>query len=318
MQLDIRSFKNTDTRQICRVWNEHQVAVGLDYFVSPLSFELCVLSKPHFDPEFFFVAELDGKVTGFAHLGFGPEQNLMEIDPQHAILCSLCLENTESDASIAMELLARVARAAAARHSTQIRTTPTAPHCPFYIGLAPGDGLMGVIDADFRLRSWLSQAGFKPAADVIAWAVEASHFHPPIDRVQIQIRRTAHVDRRLEEPELPWWTACVLGHTDQVEFQLTLRKEKKVICEAFLWTIDHEVSPTESAIARLWITDRSISCESVEHYVFLLSEAFRQLFVDRVQAIHAFTASDDLVAANILKRVGMSTTRTGTIFTLQL
>lgn len=290
----------------------------MDSIIKPISFELSVLAKPYFDAKFLFVAVEENRIVGFAHLGFPPTRDYRDLDMQQSILCCLCVIPHSNEAEIAAELLARVGSVSNTLRVSRIQVMPMAPDCPFYLGLAPGDGISGVLTSDTRLRSWLIADHFDVSETVNVWELDAARFHCPMDRIQIQIRRMAHVDRYLAEPVIPWWPACVLGHTDQFGFQLTHHKEKRVVCEALFWIVDNDVKPQLDIIARLWLADKRLNCEMPDHSVFLLSESIRQLFVDRVQTVRAFARSSDSELRQIFGRLGMTSTQEGTVYSKSL
>ncbi len=311
MSFTIRTFRNSDTPQLCSVWNRHTQVFDSRAPLNVQTFELSVLAKPYFDAQHLFVAEVEGSIVGFAHLGFAPHKDLMDSCLQQAVLSAMAVLKHDSEAAIAGDLLQCISHSALAAEAKTIETMLLLPWAPFYIGVGKGDSIQGVVAEDNRLNQWLNQAGFQPRVATMLWELDLVTFHPPMDRQQIQIRRNAHVDRCLDEPTYPWRLACQMGHTEQISFDLVHRVRNEVICRALFWTIDHSLIPSPQQIARLWWPD-SISPELVDFYTFLLSDAFRQLALDRFDVVRAILVADD-PATKILERLGFQNRGSGRV-----
>lgn len=318
MALDIRCYRNTDAQALCEAFNAHYRAVGLPYALSPLSLELCVLAKPYFAPEHLLVAEQGDQIVGFVQIGFEPDQTLESIDPSLGVVSALCVTAHEGAAETASQLLSAAERTAKRLGAAQLRFCPPAPAAPYFAGLSPGDAMIGVPDLDTRQFSWLAGAGWQPRDRVAYWSLDLGSFHPPIDRTQIQIRRMAHVDRLLDEPMLPWYVASVLGHTEQIAFQLTTRSTRTVSADCVVWMIGQELLPQRDLIAHLWPLDVQVCAQSEDHVVFLLAEACRQLREDRIGEVSTISREREADISHVLERVGFAPMLVGTVFTVQL
>lgn len=314
MSLDIRSYRNTDAEALCRVFNAHYQAVGLPCVLTPLSLELCVLSKPYFAPELLLIAELDGAVAGFAQLGFAPDENLQTLSSTQAILSSLCVPVQQDSSAIASQLISTAMRIVGQSGAAHMRYSPPPPASPFFIGLSLGDGMIGAPSADTRLHAWLTSAGWKAGERVIYWEVDLANFHPPMDRTQIQIRRMAHVERLLDEPTMPWYLASLLGHTEQIGFQLISRDARSMAVDIVLWSIGSELLAQSDTVLRLWPLTAEACRRDDDRLVFLLSEAFRQMREDRVDAVRTVANESDADVVRLLQRIGFDALMSGNVF----
>jgi hypothetical protein len=312
--LELRSFRNTDTEALCRVFNAHYQAVGLPYALSPLSLELCVLAKSYFSLEQLLLAVVDGEPVGFVLLGFEPADDLRSLDETRAVISGLCVVPREDDGAIANQLIGAATRVAVSHGATQLRFCPPPPASPYLAGLAPGDAMIGCPAADARQGQWLADAGWIAGETVVYWDIDLAQFQPPVDRMQIQIRRMAHVDRLLDEPLLPWYLANMLGHAEQIGFQLTARDTRSVTADIVLWTIGHELLPQPDVIARLWPLEPADCQRSQDQLIFLLSEAFRQLRLDRVDGVRTVSKTRDVEVSRLLERIGFQMLCHGTVF----
>ncbi len=317
MSLLIRAYQNTDTQALCRVFNSHHEAVGLPSAIVPLSLELCVLAKPYFESKFLLVAEQSGRVVGFTQVGFEPDTSLGSLSHEAAVMSALCVEPGEEDFVVGQVLLDEACRALEESGARRVRFCPPPPSAPYFAGLSPGDGMIGCPDVDPRARSWLDAAQWSPQQAVACWEIDLNRFQPPMDRTQIQIRRMAHVDRLLDEPQLPWYVASMLGHTEPIGFQLTNRQTRMVTAEIVVWTIGNELLPQCEMIAHLWPMEQPPPGQE-DQLVFLVSEALRQLREDRVDMVRTVLATEDTGMARMLTRLGFAATLCGEVLARDL
>ena len=160
VSLDIRTYRNTDGPELCAVFSAHYQAAGLPCTMTPLSLELCILAKAFFSPAQMLVAEKDGQVVGFLLLGFEPEDPLLTASSTRAVVSSLCVRPCEQEDRIASELLASSVSRCGQMGCEQLSFSPPPPASPFMAGLAPGDGMIGGPEIDFRLTRWLRASGW--------------------------------------------------------------------------------------------------------------------------------------------------------------
>ena len=312
VSLEIRSYINTDTHSLCEVWNAHHAGL-VDGSISSLHFELAVLAKPYFVAKDLLVA-MDGDVIrGFLHLANGSSADLTETDCKRGVLSALCVTPSSDESEIAAALLSQADALLYESGATSCAIRPMPPDCLFYLGLGAGDSMMGITTPDQRTYGWLVKAGWVPRIATSGWELFLENFHPPVDRLQIQIRRTAHVDRMLDEPLLPLRQACLLGHTEPTGFQLTLRAEGTVAQELLVWSVGQELMTTPESIVWIWPIDVIESTQSADQLVFLLSESLRQMAEDRVEVVRTFSDSAKTLVTSVLTRLGFRNANSGVV-----
>ncbi len=316
MAIALRSFRNTDTSAICHVWNEHH-AHHPACKITPLQFELAVLAKPYFDADQLLVAEVDEEVRGFVHYFASDTAGGPRTAERLSILSALCVVPSDDEAAYAEILLDESERRQIECGALGGITKPIPPDSPFYLGLGFGDSMTGITTRDQRAYGWLVKAGYQPKAATSGWELNMEAFQAPVDRLQIQIRRAAHVDRLLEEPQLPWWHACILGHTEPTGFQLTLRSEGRVAQYLLVWSVSHELASTPESIVWMWPIEVTKNQQSTDQLIFLIAEALRQLAEERVETVRTVSNSANTLVASTLSRLGFRNSNSGVVLEKQ-
>ncbi len=314
----IRTFRNTDVAAICKVWNAHYGDLGAECRLTPLQLELATLAKPYFMAKDLLVAEHDEQVVGFLHLSPVPNGDSSEVSVNEAAIAALCCVPCDGEGTVASTLLARAQTLLIERRIELCRFKPLLPGCAFYQGFGPADSMIGATTSERRGCSWLKEAGFIPAQATTQWELDLSNYQPPIDRVQIQIRRSTLIERLPDEPLVPWWQACWLGHTEASQYELHLRSEQRMIGNALFWTVAMELQTSPDMIAWLWPPAMPAGEQGADHLTFLLGEVCRQLQSERLDLVRTATAANDTRLNGILRRLSFTAEQSGMVFEKRL
>lgn len=314
----IRHFQNTDTAHLTRIWNRHHSVNLSGNPISNTVFDACVIGKPFFVAEDLLILELDSRPIGFLHFGFGCNPERTDIDPREGLICCLCIEPHPEEDLIADALIENAIVKMESRGSRDVIAIGSTSRYAFYIGVSEGDGLMGVVASDSRLQRWLAQNQFEPTRPTECWEIDLSQFRPPIDRGQFAVRRAASVVRVLDEVLEDWWDAVVLGHTEQIRFQLYSRQLAAITHQVLFWYTDQSGSGISTQTARVWLPEFPADADGRDRIVFLLSEAFRQLQSERFSTIRAIAAPDQQGSVSVLQRLGFRSVKHGLIFQRKL
>lgn len=315
MTLTIRSFRNTDVGPLCDVWNAHHAELGPECAIDPLRLELSCLSKPYFNESELLVAERDDVVLGMTHIAPCSNADLSDAEPDSASVAALCVVPCESEFDIAAALLACVDDACQQRGATRCAFRPMLPNISFYLGSGVAGSMIGATAREQRTCQWLKACGYTPTIPTNAWELDLAGFHPPVDRIQMQVRRSAQVNREVDEPLLPWWQACVLGHTEPSAFQLTHRIEKRVLHEVLFWSVAGELANGPESAVWLWPPRLDESQpENFDTLLFLLAESLREFRDERLDTAYAFSAAHDTRLNELYRRLGFSASTNGVIF----
>ncbi len=318
MSYAIRHFRNTDTAHLTRIWNLHHSASRSCDPISNSVFDSCVISKSFFDAHDLLLIEDESRPLGFVHIGFGCNAAKSNVDHKQALIACLCVEPHRDEEVLADSLIQAAIGRLQARESSDVIAIGSPSRYAFYIGVSAGDGLMGVVASDSRLQRWLVHNRFEPTRPTECWEVDLASFRPPMDRGQFAVRRSASVVRVLDELQDEWWDAVVLGHTEQIRFQLFSRQHNAITNEVSFWYTDQAFSGISSQSARIWQPTFPEDAEGRDRYVFLLSEAFRQLQSERFSTVRAIAAPDQQANVSVLQRLSFRSVEHGLVFKRQL
>lgn len=311
----IRSFRNTDTPVLAELWHDHHAAFHSKSQCSISVWDQCVLSKPFFKIGGLVLAINDrGVAVGFIHFGFTSNLDGSQESESAAIIHKICIAQDEDEDAIAKHLIEHAIKSMRDQGAVSFTALGSTEMNGFYLGVGEGDNLMGVIAKDIRTQRWLAQAGFFPTRPTECWELDLSSFRPPMDRTQISIRRTCTVGRLLDEDTHEWWLSSVLGHCEQIRFNLVLRSPPRVESEIMFWFPDPTILGVDSSVVRLWLPIVPEADEAKERFVYLMAESLRQLQQERRRMVRTFASADHQRSITMLQRLGFRSVEHGLVF----
>ncbi len=311
----IRSFLNTDTPVLAKLWHDHHSAFQSKSECSISVWDQCILSKPFFKIDSLVLAiNKDRAPVGFIHFGFASNSDGSGESDSSAILHRICIAPNEQEDAIAKCLIEHALKSLRSQEAKELSAYGSTESNAFYLGVGEGDNLMGVFAKDVRSQRWLAQAGFTLSRPTECWELELSAFRPPMDRTQISIRRTCTVGRLLDEDTHEWWLSSVLGHCEQIRFNLVLRTPPKVENEIMFWFPDPTILGVDSSVVRLWLPSVPEADEAKERFVYLMAESLRQLQQERRRAVRTFASANQQRSITLLQRLGFHSVEHGMVF----
>ena len=315
----IRSFLNTDTQNLAKLWHDHHAAFHSKSACPVSVWDQCILSKPFFKSSSLVLATNNDRVpVGFIHSGFASNADGSDVSDSFAILHKICITPNQDEDQIAKALIEHALMGLKEQNAKSCTALGTTEQNAFYLGVGEGDNLMGVVAKDVRTQRWLSQAGFAPTRPTECWELDLLSFRPPMDRTQIGIRRTCTVGRLLDEDTHEWWLSSVLGHCEQIRFNLVLRSPPKVENEIMFWFPDPTILGVDSSVVRLWLPMVPEAEDARERFVYLMAESLRQLQQERRRAVRTFASADQQRSVTLLQRLGFRSVEHGLVFAREL
>ena len=154
-----RTFKNMDGAGLCKLWNKSCYESIRGEKVDIDSFDTFVASKLYFDPSYLVVAVekrdepdpnglSDGRIVGFVHGGFGPNQEMNGCDRSVGYIAMLIVEKREDQQQIYTRLLYEMEKIFFRMGIRTVYAGAVYPNAPFYMGRAFGCEQNGILEND--------------------------------------------------------------------------------------------------------------------------------------------------------------------------
>jgi ribosomal protein S18 acetylase RimI-like enzyme len=220
------------------LWNEVMTGRGGFELRNPTALERWIFSKPYFDPNGLVVAEENGRLVGFAHAGFGPNEDHTWLSPDIGILCAIAVRPSHRRRGIGSELLRFSEDYLFELGAQQICAGPQRPYNPFYFGLYGGADSPGFLTSDADAAAFLEYHGYA------GWNTCLVMQRKLTGAPDITDPRFATIRRRYDLKMMPrsyvesWWRECMLGLLEPVEFRLEDKLSSTPVARALVWEME--------------------------------------------------------------------------------
>jgi hypothetical protein len=303
----IRSFLNVDTPALAKIWHLHHQEYRSKSDCTVSSWDQAILAKPYFRSEDLLIAEdTEQGIVGFIHFGTNPHANSLGKD--NLIVHQLCVRPGQDEDAIAEDLLTESFRSVSTSSIHRCIGVGAFHDSIFYIGVAEGDGFMGVHANDQRLLRWMKNRGFQEVRSTQCWELPLAQFKPPMDRNQIAVHRNSIVSKIPMHLQSNWWQNVVYGHCDVSSFQLVTKSPPAIRLQLDIWTPEVFVPGVKSWVSRFIIPDlvpKDITQDGwIEHWVCLICECMRLLQSERKQTVQSVIDPSSPHSVQILLRLG--------------
>ncbi len=267
-----------------------------------------VLSKPFFDPAGFIVAEEGSKMVGFAHAGFAPAADWMDLDLSEGVISLILFDENyprETRWEIGIKLVELAENYLIARGTKQIYVGSRFPEGPFYLGLIGGSQIPGMLPRQQgETLQLLLDNGYAEIQQIHILQRRLSGFQSVIDRQQIVIRRNFQIEAVLDPEIGTWWETCTLGDTDRTRFVLYNRKTKQAAGNVTYWDI--QPLSRDWGVRTMGLFALRIEQDSRKSgfATFLVGESLRQLQQFGVGLVEAQVRSANTAAIRLFQKFG--------------
>ncbi len=312
--LTYRTFRNTDPPALAAIWQSRAGQPGLAQPVSMELLEELVYAKLYFDYAGLVVACQDGRPVGFAHAGFGPNQAGDGLATEVGATCVVLVRPDCETAVIAAGLLDQCEAYLQSRGAKTLYGGAWGELNPFYLGLYGGTQLPGVLQTDLVAHELYAARGYQEINRVPILQRELSNFEAPIDRRQMEIRRSMIVEMTADPPARTWWEASTLGPFDLNRFELRPRSGGP----AAAWAVLRNMEPggTVGVSRAAGLTELRVE-EPFRRRglaVFLLSEVCRQYARQSYTLVEVQTTQDSLPALGVFRKLSFRQVAQGSVF----
>lgn len=312
--IEYRDFRNSDTPHVARVWNAQPQRRGLAQPVSPRLLEELVFSKLYFDRAGIQLACDDGRVVGFAHAGFGPNEAEDNICTEMGAICLLLVEPREDATEIAHGLIRASEKYLQGKGAKLLYAGAVYPLNSFYLGLYGGSELPGVLASDEDLLGYFLQSGYEEIDRcVILHRNLKERLKQRFDRRQTLLRRRYTVDFNRTFSQRTWWSACTAPLTDSVRLELLPRKGGPPCGGLTIWNV--EPLGRSWGVATAGLHDLQVPPELQRSGLatFLNFEAIKYLQTSGMGLVEAQTMRQNTAAIGLYEKLGFEQVDQGVV-----
>lgn len=309
-----RTFSNCDPPAMVRVWRSRGAQRGLLQPVSADVFEQLIFAKLYFDYEGLVLAFDDGEPLGFAHAGFGPDEQESRLSTEYGVTCLVMLNGRREMPEVADGLLERCEDYLSRRGAKVLYGGGVRPLNPFYFGLYGGSELPGVLRSDTASIDLFRRHQYREIDQVFIFQRNLEGFQIPLGRSQLQLRRQMTVQSSLDWPTQTWWQACTLGDFDLMRFEVQPRGGGPVLAHALFRSM--EPSGGGRFVRAAGLVDLAVH-ESYRRRglaSFLLSETFFSFLRQGITIVETQTMARNAAAVSLYQKLGFEQFDEGAVF----
>ncbi len=299
-----RTFSNFDPPAVVKIWRSRGTQPGLLQPVSADLFEQFVFAKLYFDYEGLMLAFEGDQPVGFAHAGFGPNEEESHLSTDYGVTCLVVLNGQHEIPEVADGLLERCEQYLTHRGAKVLYGGGLRPLNPFYFGLYGGSELPGVLRSDTGSIELFRRHGYREIDQVVIFRRSLEGFQAPVGRAQLQLRRQMTVQSSLDWPTRTWWEACTLGDFDLMRFEVLPRGGGPVLAHALFRSM--EPSGGGGFVRAAGLVDIAVH-ESYRRRglaTFLLGETFSTFVRQGITVVETQTMTHNAAALGLYRKLG--------------
>ncbi len=311
--IEIRCFRNDDPPRLADVWRSADLGPAAMQPMTSALLEACVFSKPYFEREGLIVAMEGDRAVGFAHAAFGPNKDRSAVERRVGTTLLVAVVPHERQEWIGDELLKRCEDYLRQRGAEVLLGGGSFELRSFYLGLYGGSDLPGVLDSSVAMRGVFERAGYEVADQIAVLRRTLAGFRPPVNRLQLAIRRTT-VLRVIDEPtRRTWWEAATTTGIALRRYELRNHAEE-VLGSASFW--DMQPLATAWGVQAAGLMEVAIEGErrrqGLAHY--LVAEAMHDLEQEGVTIVETHASRSNTPAMKLFEKLGFEVAEFGTLY----
>lgn len=311
--IEFRCFRNDDPPRLADVWRSADLGPAAMQPMTSALLEAAVFSKPYFDRSGLFVAIDEGRAVGFAHAAFGPATDRSGIDATVGTTLLVAVVPHVEQEAIGRGLLERCEGYLRERGAMTLLGGGSADMRSFYLGLYGGSDLPGILDSSPAMQGIFQRAGYEQGERIAVLRRRLAGFRPPINRLQLAIRRNT-VLRVIDEPtRRTWWEAATTTGIALRRYELRNRAEE-VLGSASLWDMQPLSSAWGVPAAGLLHVDIEGPRRRQGLAKYLVSEAMHDLAEEGVSLMETHVATGNTAAVALFESLGFEKAEYGTVF----
>jgi ribosomal protein S18 acetylase RimI-like enzyme len=311
--IDYRCFRNDDPPKLADVWRSADLGPSAMQPMTSALLEACVFSKPYFDREGLIVAVDDGRVVGFAHAAFGPNGDQESLDTTVGTTLLVVVVPQAGQEAIAAGLLTRCEDYLRRRGATTLLGGGSAGMRSFYLGLYGGADLPGILDSSPGMQEVFHAAGYVAAERIAVLRRPLAGFRPPINRLQLAIRRSTTLHAIDEPARRTWWEAATTTGMALRRYELRAAGGDP-LGSVLYWDMQPLAAAWGVSAAGLMHVgiEGGRRRQGLAHY--LVAESLHDLAAEGVTLAETHVAESNLPATQLFTKLGFEAAARGTLF----
>lgn len=306
-------FRNDDPPRLADAWRATDLGPAALQPMTSAALEAAVFSKPYFDRQGLLVAREADRLVGFAHAAFGPNADRSELDPTVGTTLLVVVPPHERQVEIEDGLLARTEAYLRGRGATTVLGGGSPDLGGFYLGLYGGSDLPGILDSSPRMLNVFRRAGYREAGRIAVMRRMLAGFRPPVNRLQLAIRRATTL-RVIDEPvRRTWWEAATTTGIALQRYELRGESDA-LLGSASFWDVQPLAASWGLAMAGLLRVDIEGDRRRQGLANYLVAEGLHDLAEHGTTVVETHVAEDNAPAMQLFSKLGFRGTDRGTIF----
>jgi RimJ/RimL family protein N-acetyltransferase len=306
-------FHNDDPPRLADAWRATDLGPAALQPMTSAALEAAVFSKPYFDRHGLLVARDGDRLLGFAHAAFGPSADRSTLDTSVGTTLLVVVPPHERQAEIEDGLLAASEDHLRSRGATTILGGGSSDLGGFYLGLYGGSDLPGILDSSPRMQAIFRRAGYREVGRIAVLRRTLAGFRPPVNRLQLAIRRATTL-RVIDEPvRRTWWEAATTTGIALQRYELRGESDA-LLGSASFWDVQPLAAAWGLAMAGLLRIDIEGDRRRQGLANYLVAEGLHDLAEQGTTVVETHVAEDNAAAMQLFKKLGFQETDRGTIF----
>jgi GNAT superfamily N-acetyltransferase len=306
-------FRNDDPPRLADVWRATDLGPAALQPMTSAALEAAVFSKPYFDRQGMIVARCGDRLLGFAHAGFGPTDDRSALDDRVGSTLVVVVPPHERQAEIEDGLLLRCEDYLRSRGATTILGGGTPDVGGFYLGLYGGSDLPGILDSSPGMQAVFLRNGYSVGRRIAVLRRPLDGFRPPVNRLQLAIRRATTL-RAIDEPaRRNWWEAAMTTGIALRRYELRGEADALLGSAAF-WDVQPLAASWGLAMAGLLRVDIEGDRRRQGLANYLVAEALHDLAEEGTSVAEAHVEEANTAALSLFEKLGFKATDHGTVF----
>jgi len=314
--IEFRCFRNDDPPRLAEIWRAADLGPCAMQPMTAALLEAAVFSKPYFDRHGLFVALDDGRPVGFAHAAFGPTADHSSLDTKTGTTLLVVIVPHAEAGTISKGLIERCEGYLIGRGATVILGGGSPAIGGFYLGLYGGSDVPGVLDSSAGMQAAFSVAGYVAAERIAVLRRPLAGFRPPVNRLQMAIRRSTTLSVVDEPSRRTWWEAATTTGLALRRYVLRNQAEE-LLGTATFWDMQPLSAAWGVSAAGLMHVDIEGPRRRQGLASYLVAEALHDLASEGVSMVETHVSESNAPALSLFGKLGFQPADHGTVFRKQ-